>query len=77
MLTDFIFMKPSYDSSRDEVDKPEKTESKRLSAVMGQNTSSIKSKKVMIFRIFRNMESRDIAFRKDQFIFSCISGHEN
>ena len=44
MLTDFISMKQSYDSSQDEVDGPEETESKRWSAIMDQNTSSIKSK---------------------------------
>ena len=54
-------MKPSYDSSRDEVDEPEETESKLLSAIMDQNTSSLKSNKVMIIGIFRNMKSRDIA----------------
>ena len=76
-LTDFIFMKPSYDSSRDEVDQPAETESKRSSAIMDQNTSSLKSNKVMIICIFRNMKSRDIALWNDQFIGSCISGHEN
>ena len=34
-------MKPSYDSSRDEVDEPEETGSKPSSAIMDQNTSSI------------------------------------
>ena len=76
-LTDFIHMKPSYDSSWDEVDEPEETGSKRSYAIMGQNTSSIKSNKVMVIRIFRNMKSRDIALCKDQFVCSCISGHEN
>ena len=60
----------------DEVDEPDETESKRFSAIMDQNTSSIKSNKVMIIHIFRNMKSRDIALWKDQFIYSCISGHE-
>ena len=35
MLTDFIFMKPSYDFSRDDVDEPEETKSKRSSATHG------------------------------------------
>ena len=43
MLTDFIFMKASCDSIWDEVDEPEETESRRSSAIMDQNTSSIKS----------------------------------
>ena len=54
-------MKPSYDSSWNEVDKPEETESKRSSAIMDQNTSSIKSNEVTIIRIFRNKKSRNIA----------------
>ena len=70
-------MKPSYDSSWDEVDEPEETVSKRSSAIMDQNTSSIKSNTVMIIHIFRKMKSRDIALCKDQFICSCILGHEN
>ena len=45
-------MKPSYDSSREEVDEPVETESKCSSAIMDQNTSSIKSNKVTIIRIF-------------------------
>ena len=40
-------MKPSYDSSQEEVDKPEKTASKSLSAIMDQNNSSIRSNQVM------------------------------
>ena len=68
-------MKQSYDSSRDEVDEPTETESKCSSAIMDQNTSSIKSNTVMIIHIFRNMKSReDIALWKDQFICLCILG---
>ena len=44
-------MTPSYDSSRDEVDKPEESESGHSSAIMDQNTSSIKCYEVMI-RLF-------------------------
>ena len=57
-------MKPSYDSSQEEVDEPVETESKCSSAIMDQNTSSIKSNKVTIIRIFWNMKSRDIALWK-------------
>ena len=45
-LTDFI-----YDSSPDEDDKPWETESKCSPAIMDQNTSSIKSNKVMIIHL--------------------------
>ena len=54
-------MKPSYDSSWDEVGEPEETESKRSSAIVDQNTLSIKSNKVMTICFFRNMKSTDIA----------------
>ena len=54
-------MKPSYDSSQNEVDEPEGTESERSSAIVDHNTSRIKCNKLVIIHIFINMKSRDIA----------------
>ena len=53
-------MTSCYDYSQDEVDEPEETESKHSSAIMDQNSSSLRSSQVTIIGIFRNMRSRDI-----------------